>query len=51
MQYVKPQISIVNNAVNAIQSTEAMKGFPFVTDNADGSQRLTATNTAYEADE
>lgn len=51
MLYSKPQISGVNDAVKVIQSTSAMKGSPFVTDNADGSQRPTATSSAYEADE
>lgn len=51
MSYTKPQITVLNSAVNAIQAMDATKGFPFVTDNADGSQRPTATDTAYEADE
>lgn len=51
MSYKKPQINAKHGAMDAIQSTTALKGSPFVIDNADGSRLPTATNTAYEADE
>jgi hypothetical protein len=50
MRYTKPQITILTSAVSAIRSTSANKG-SIATDNADGTQHPTATNTAYEADE
>lgn len=50
MSYTKPKIAKLADAVSVIRSTSANKGSTF-TDNADGTQHPTATNTAYEADE
>lgn len=48
MKYTKPQVALLGFAVDAVQKADATKTG---SDNFDGDPRMTATSTAYEADE
>jgi len=49
MTYNKPEVIVVNSAVDAIQSGIAKSDV--YRDNVDGNHPMNATSTAYEADE
>ena len=51
MPYARPHFTVLNPAMEAIQATSASKGSPFLMETSDGSLRMIATSTAYEADE
>jgi len=48
MNYAKPEVVLLGSAVNAVQSASAAK---VGSNHFDGDPRMTATSTAYEADE